>query len=97
MLGHRPPRKEVGSNKNIGVIEGPKGKAKWLEDWFSNPFSADATEELMQQYARFYMLGMLGGTLFMDKSGEWVSIMYLQFFNPISNGKKYSWGSAALS
>ena len=33
----------------------------------------------------------------MDKSGERVSIMYLQFFNPISNGKKYSWGSAALS
>ena len=33
----------------------------------------------------------------MDKSGEWVSIMYLQFFNPISNGKKYSWGSVALS
>ncbi|KAK7852003.1 serine/threonine-protein phosphatase 7 long form like protein [Quercus suber] len=40
---------------------------------------------------------MLGGTLFMDKSGERVSLMYLQFFNPISNGKKYSWGSATLS
>ena len=97
MLGHRPPRKEVGSNKNTGVIEGPRVKAKWLEDRFSNPLSADATEELVQQYARFYTLGMLGGTLFMDKSSERVSVMYLQFFNPISNGKKYSWGSATLS
>ena len=51
----------------------------------------------MQQYAQFYILGMLGGMLFMDKSGERVSIMYLQFFNPINNKKKYSWGSAALS
>ncbi|KAK7860753.1 serine/threonine-protein phosphatase 7 long form like protein [Quercus suber] len=40
---------------------------------------------------------MLAGILFMDKSGERHSIMYLQFFNPISNGKRYSWGSAALS
>ena len=40
---------------------------------------------------------MLVGTLFMDKSGDRISIMYLQFFNPISNGKNYSWGSAALS
>ena len=40
---------------------------------------------------------MLGGILFMDKSGEQHSIMYLQFFNPISNRKNYSWGSATLS
>ena len=33
----------------------------------------------------------------MNKFGEWLSIMYLQFFNPISNGKNYSRGSAALS
>ena len=33
----------------------------------------------------------------MDKSGEQLLIMYLQFFNPISNGKNFSWGSAALS
>ncbi|KAK7830846.1 serine/threonine-protein phosphatase 7 long form like protein [Quercus suber] len=65
-------------------MEGLRIKAKWLEDRFSNPLPADATE-------------MLGGTLFMDKSGERVLIMYLQFFNPISNGKNYSWCSAALS
>ena len=33
----------------------------------------------------------------MDKGGDRISIMYLQFFDPISNGKRYSWGSAALS
>ncbi|KAK7857830.1 serine/threonine-protein phosphatase 7 long form like protein [Quercus suber] len=50
-----------------------------------------------EQYARFYILEMLAGILFMDKSGERHSVMYLQFFNLISNGKRYSWGSAALS
>ncbi|XP_050289663.1 protein MAIN-LIKE 1-like [Quercus robur] len=97
LLGHRPPNKEVGSNKNTAVMEGPRVKAKWLEDWFSNPLPVDAPKELVQLYARFYILEMLGGTLFMDKSGERISIMYLQFFNSINNGKNYSWGSAALS
>ena len=72
-------------------MEGPRVKAKWLEDRFRNPLSVDTPEELVQKYARFYILEMLGGTLFMDKSGDQISIMYLQFFDPISNGKKYSW------
>ena len=96
-LGHRPPDRELGGNKNTAVMEGPRVKAKWLEDRFSNPFPVDTPKEFVQKYARFYILEMLGGTLFMDKSGDRISIMYLQFFDPISNGKKYSWGSAALS
>ncbi|KAK7848956.1 hypothetical protein CFP56_003954 [Quercus suber] len=40
-------------------MEGPKVKAKWLEDRFRNPLPADASEELVQQYAQFYILEML--------------------------------------
>ena len=69
LLGHRPPERELGGNKNTGVMEGPRVKAKWLEDQFSNPFPADAPEELVQKYAQFYIVEMLGGILFMDKSG----------------------------
>ena len=97
LLGHRLSNREVGASKNTAVMEGPRVKAKWLKERFSNPLLADATKVFVQQYARFYILGMLDGMLFMDKSGERVSIMYLQFFNPVSNGKNYSWGSAALS
>lgn len=97
MLGHRLPDKQVGASKNTAMMEGPRVKAKWLEEWFSNPLPTNATEVLVQQYARFYILGMLGGMLFMDKSGERLSIMYLQLFNPIINEKNYSWGSATLS
>ena len=77
MLGHRPPNRDLGGHKNTVVMEGLRVKAKWLEDWY--PLPADATEELVQQYAQFYILEMLGGTLFMDKSSERISIMYLQF------------------
>ena len=56
-----------------------------------------AIDLLVQQYAWFYILEMLGGMPFMDKFSERLSIMYLQFFNPISNGKNYSWGRAVLS
>ena len=93
----------IGCRTNKSVLvrtlqNGSRGvKAKWLEEQFSNPLLADANEVLAQQYARFYILGMLGGMLFMDKSGERLSIMYLQFFNPISNGKNYSQGNVALS
>ncbi|KAK9992258.1 hypothetical protein SO802_027243 [Lithocarpus litseifolius] len=96
LLGHRPPDRVVGRGPNTAVMEGPRVKAKWLEEQFTNPLPADATEVRVQQYARFYILEMLASILFMDKSGERHSIMYLQFFNPISNGKNYSWGSAAL-
>ncbi|XP_075669868.1 serine/threonine-protein phosphatase 7 long form homolog [Castanea sativa] len=90
LLGHRPPNREVDTGKNTAVMEGPRVKACWLEKRFSNPLLANATEVLVQQYAQFYILGMLGGILVMDKSSEQLSIMYLQFFNLISNGKNYS-------
>ena len=96
-LGHRSPDRQLGGNKKTAVMEGPRIKAKWLEDRFRNPLSVDAPDALVQKYARFYIVEMLGGTLFMDKGGDQISIMYLQFFNSISNGKRYSWGSAALS
>jgi len=35
--------------------------------------------------------------LFMDKSADRVSVLPLQFLNPISNAKRYSWGSGALA
>ena len=97
MLGHRPLNKDVSASNNTTVLYGLRVKVCWLESQFSNPFLADATDLLVQQYARFYILGMLGDILFMDKSGEPLLIMYLQFFNPISNGKNFSWGSAILS
>ena len=44
---------------------------------FSDPLLADATDLRVERYAWYYILEMLGGILFMDKSGERLSVMYL--------------------
>ena len=96
-LGHRPPGKDVDASNNTAVLCGLRVKARWLESQFSNLVSVDTTDLLVQQYAQFYILEMLGGMLFMDKSGEQLLIIYPQFFNPISNEKNFSQGNVALS
>ena len=47
LLGHRPPNRQVGVGKNTRVMEMPRVKSKWLEEWFSNPLPANATEVLV--------------------------------------------------
>ena len=54
-------------------MEGPRVKAQWLEDRFTNRLPVDAPDALVQQYARFYIVEMLGGRLFMDKGGDRIS------------------------
>lgn len=56
----------------------------------------DANDVVVQQYARYHILVQLGSILFMDKLAQRISIMTLQFFDPINDAKKYSWGSATL-
>ena len=46
-LGHRPPDRELGGNKNTVVMEGSRVKAKWLEDRFSNTLPVNAPKELV--------------------------------------------------
>ena len=96
LLGHRPPTKEPSANNNTAVLCGARLKVSGFESQFSDPFPTDVTNLQVQQYTPYYILQLLGGMLFMDKSIEQISVMYLQFLNPISNDKKYSWGSAAL-
>ena len=96
LLGYRPPVKEPSANDNMAVLCGARLEASWLESQFSDPLPIDSIDLRVQQYARYYMMLLLGGMLFMDKSSKQISVMYLQFLNPISNGKKYNWDSAAL-
>ena len=43
------------------------------------PLSHDATEIQIHQYARCYILALVGDKLFMDKSGDRVHLMFLDF------------------
>ena len=97
LLGVTPPPSIPKPNQNKSVLDGSRIKLKWLADHFRAPLPENASENLVQQYARYYILELLGGSLFMDTSGGRVSLMFLQFLDPISDAKKYSWGSAALA
>ncbi len=49
---------------------------KWLQNTFGVLLD-DANEVTMQQYARACILELLGGSYFVDKSGEKVHLMFL--------------------
>lgn len=97
LLGVKPPAPVPKPNQNKSVLDGTRIKSKWLADHFRAPLLENASEDLVQQYARYYLLELLSGSLFMDTSGGRISLLYLQFLDPISDAKKYSWGSAALA
>ena len=59
--------------------------------------AADTGDEVVQQHACYHLLVRMGALLFMDKSADRVSLMPLQLLNPISNARRYSWGSAAFA
>ena len=97
LLGHRPPDPISHPHENTSILARARLRFSWQDAQFSGPLAADATDEVVQQHARYHILKRLGTILFMDKSENQVSVMPLQFLNPISNAKRYSWGSGALA
>ena len=61
------------------------------------PLPPDANEIQVHQYACCYILALLGDMVFLDKSGDRVHLMWLEFMQNLRNPRKYSWGSATLS
>ena len=95
LLGHEPPPVIPNSNKSTLTRAGIK--YKWLNAQFAAPLAANVDDEVVQQNARYHLLVRMGALLFMDKSADRVSLLTLLLFNPISNARQYSWGSAALA
>ena len=67
-----------------------------LIDIIAAPLPHDATEIQIHQYARSYILAQLGDKLFMDKSGDRVHLMFLEFLRNLRDPPQYSWGSGCL-
>ena len=95
LLGHEPP--PVIPNSNKSTFAGARIKYNWLDEQFAAPLAADASDEVMQQHARYHLVVWMGALLFMDKSADRVSLITLLLLNPFSNARQYSWGSAALA
>ena len=84
-------------NLNKSTLTGARIKYKWLDAQFAAPLAADADDEVVQQNVRYHLLVRMGALLFMDKLADRVSLLTLPLFNPISNARQYSRGSAALA
>ena len=97
LLGHRPLDPIPHPHENMSILAGARIRVSWLKEQFRGPLPANATDKVVQQHAHYHILVWLGSILFMDKSADRVSVMPLQFLNPISDAKKYSWGNGALA
>ncbi|KAK9993864.1 hypothetical protein SO802_023567 [Lithocarpus litseifolius] len=91
MLGIQIP------NDDKTVLKGQRILIPALVERIRQPLPPDANEIQVHQYARCYILALLGDMVFLDKSGDRVHLMWLEFMQNLRNPRKYSWGSAALS
>ncbi|QHO46654.1 uncharacterized protein DS421_6g189440 [Arachis hypogaea] len=67
--------------------------------WFQETFGEcpeDADDDTVRQYARAYIMMLLGTQLFADKSGNRIHFRWLPYVARLEELGTYSWGSAAL-
>jgi hypothetical protein len=87
LLGVRPDR---------SFLHGSALKLSWLRGHFQKP-PPDADDLTLQRYARAYILGLMGGVLFTDKSGAGVQLIFLPLLRDFKYTEQLSWGSAVLA
>ncbi|XP_014503079.1 protein MAIN-LIKE 1-like [Vigna radiata var. radiata] len=87
LLGDVPPENNIRGNKI---------KFSWLNNTFRQ-LPHEATNEVIQQYARTYMLMIIGSIIMPDTFASMVHLMYLPLLVDLQNVSNYSWASAVLS
>ncbi|KAL0016841.1 hypothetical protein SO802_003910 [Lithocarpus litseifolius] len=87
---------EVPANDNTTLV-GQRILISRLVQRIAEPLPHDATEMQLHQYARCYILALIGDKLFMDKSGDRVYLMFLEFLRDLCRPRQYSWGSGCLA
>ncbi|CAI0561096.1 unnamed protein product [Linum tenue] len=75
----------------VGVV-----RNVWLRDEFSH-LPGNASQEVIEQFARAYALSLIGGVLFPDRSGATVHLQYLLLIEDWQRAGRFAWGAAVLS
>ena len=65
--------------KDIKPLAGQRILISRLVKCIAEPLPYDATKIQIHQYAQCYMLALLGDKIFMDKRGDSVHLMHLEF------------------
>uniref|UniRef100_A0A7N2KTQ1 Aminotransferase-like plant mobile domain-containing protein n=1 Tax=Quercus lobata TaxID=97700 RepID=A0A7N2KTQ1_QUELO len=87
----------LGIATNDTTLKGQRIQIKKLLEKIDEGLPDDATEVVVHQYARCYILALLADTIFADKSGDRVHTMWLRMLRNLRNPPQYSWGSACLA
>ena len=80
-----------------GAIDKSTLRLSALVEHLAHGIPADATDHFIASYTRSYILLLIGGFLFSDKSSSRVKLMFLPLLRDLHAAGTYSWGSAALS
>ena len=86
----------VSKNDNKTLV-GQRILISHLFERIAEPLPHNATEIQIHQYARCYILMLLGDKIFMDKLGDRVHLMFLEFLRNLRDSPQYSWGSGCLA
>jgi hypothetical protein len=77
-------------------LSGSRLSLNWLAQQFP-PLAADADDVTVEKYAWMYILQLMGGSIFADKSQDKVHLMFLTLLEDFDVAGKYSWGGATLA
>jgi len=69
----------------------------WKLELFNEGSMDDEVQGLRDQALQIYLLYLVGITLFSDKSGTYVDVVYLRYFRDLQGVSGFSWGAACLS
>ena len=79
------------------VLQGKWILNNWLLQKVDEGLPDGAAKDVVHQYAQFYILALLADTIFSNKSGDRVHMMWLQMLTDLRNPPRYSWGSACFA
>ncbi|XP_028078009.1 protein MAIN-LIKE 1-like [Camellia sinensis] len=84
------------ANVALKVARGQSIKVEWLRQRFRSTSNVD-NDNTIECAARAYLLYLLGCTLFADKIGTRVLVVYFSFLMDLRSVASYAWGAATLA
>ncbi|KAL0006723.1 hypothetical protein SO802_008225 [Lithocarpus litseifolius] len=84
-------------NNERKQLDGQRILIKRLLEQVVDTLPPNVEEDQVHKYARCYILALLGDTIFVEKSGNRVHLMWVQQLEDLRNPRRYSWGSACLA
>ncbi|KAK9996213.1 hypothetical protein SO802_020899 [Lithocarpus litseifolius] len=78
-------------NNERKQLDGQRILIKRLLEQVADALPPNADEDQVHKYARCYILALLGDTIFVDKSGDRVHLMWVQQLEDLRNPRRWVW------